>query len=950
MIFVELMNGEPDNLTLRNAVFEYHIRLLKLFESDKDETSESLADSTATVRESAEFKLPIYMVDCVIGLNPYKLNSRGELMIRNATSELRYGGNEVRFSTFVRRASVYLTDDTKAHHQPEVLQHRPSTSELSGNYLKRGYVLVAMMTGISAKLYTLHEKFQPRLELDISGENVSLETCADSSQTLVQVLNGLKPIVEGDQDVVYHTEVLPLDVLQSIDEAAFARPIAPDDEVNVDMIGDDIPSNLDFVESYYGDRASRSQWSSSGSSSQGGEYSKADLLLDQDLSVLAQKSRQGMISEFGDSSQRKLDAFEQRVQQHDSTFDVNENYFSQMHNSMDDDVQSNDSEVPDVTRKKRREPLVPPVKVKIDSIIRVVWNLYDGFDWAYTRNAISNAVAQVEDDAQQALHKSEIKQWEEEEGGDGAESEENKEVVSDLLFNSIYIGIPEGQDPENLRRTINKNIDEDATSEVSVRSHATTASGSNKRKPKLQLHRSRRNKVLIELREVSADMLIYATINDSNEQRDLVAVNGEDGELLNRVDLRVKNFEIIDNVPTSTWNKFVTYMRSSGDREWDADMIHLIMDTVKPIPSIAASEAIISVHVLPLRLHVDQDTLDFLTRFFEFKDDRVVPPPGQKEDVLFIQKFDISAIKVKLDYKPKKVDYVGLKSGRVTEFMNFFILDEAEMVLRRVVLYGVPGIPRLAQMLNGIWMPDIRTTQLGDVLAGIAPVKSLVRLGSGVRDLVAVPVREYRKDGRVVRSVQKGAWSFARNTTNELVRFGAKLAAGTQTILESAEQAMGGEGRAAPPPTTSSHRQRGGGSRKHVSPYSDDLDIDSADDDEPPMYEGASALDDDDRTRKVSLYANPPISVAQGLQDAYGSLGRNLGLARQAIMGIGPNTVDQGGNAQDAARAVMKAAPIALIRPVIGATEAVSKTLQGVTNQMDPGQVKNIEEKYKRPS
>jgi hypothetical protein len=32
--------------------------------------------------------------------------------------------------------------------------------------------------------------------------------------------------------------------------------------------------------------------------------------------------------------------------------------------------------------------------------------------------------------------------------------------------------------------------------------------------------------------------------------------------------------------------------------------------------------------VLPLKLHVDQDTLDFITRFFEFKDQSDLPTNG----------------------------------------------------------------------------------------------------------------------------------------------------------------------------------------------------------------------------------------------------------------------------------------------------------------------------------
>lgn len=306
---------------------------------------------------------------------------------------------------------------------------------------------------------------------------------------------------------------------------------------------------------------------------------------------------------------------------------------------------------------------------------------------------------------------------------------------------------------------------------------------------------------------------------------------------------------------------------------------------------------------------MDQDALDFLSRFFEFKDENEQVPssPG---DVPFVQRAEINAVPVKLDFKPKRVDYAGLRSGRTTEFMNFFILDGADMVLRRVILYGVSGFDKLGQALNDIWMPDVKRNQLPRVLAGIAPIRSLVNVGSGFKDLVVIPMREYKKDGRIVRSIQKGAFAFAKTTTNELVKLGAKLAIGTQTVLQGAEELLTAD---------SSHGAAAEGAGDGDS---------SADEDEP---------------KQISHYADQPVGVVQGLRGAFKSLERDLLLARDAIVAV-PGEVVDSGSAAGAARAVIRRAPTVILRPAIGATKAVGQTLLGAGNALDPANRRRVED------
>ena len=308
---------------------------------------------------------------------------------------------------------------------------------------------------------------------------------------------------------------------------------------------------------------------------------------------------------------------------------------------------------------------------------------------------------------------------------------------------------------------------------------------------------------------------------------------------------------------------------------------------------------------------MDQDALDFLSRFFEFKDESVPVHPSDDE-IPFIQRAEVNAVPVKLDFKPKRVDYGGLRSGRTTEFMNFFVLDEAEMVLRHVIIYGVSGFDRLGQTLNDIWMPDIRTNQLPRILAGLAPVKSIVSIGSGFKDLVVIPMREYKKDGRIVRSIQKGAVSFAKTTTNELVKLGAKLAIGTQTVLQNAEDFL-----------------------NHPAgvPVRQVLTTEGREDD--PI--------DEDEKKQISLYADQPVGVVQGLRGAFSSLERDIIVARDAIVAV-PGEIMESGSAKGAAKALWKRAPTVILRPAIGASKAVGQTLLGAGNTLDPKNRSRVED------
>lgn len=262
------------------------------------------------------------------------------------------------------------------------------------------------------------------------------------------------------------------------------------------------------------------------------------------------------------------------------------------------------------------------------------------------------------------------------------------------------------------------------------------------------------------------------------------------------------------------------------------------------------------------------------------------------------------------------MDYGGIRSGHTTEFMNFLILDGSDITLRHAIVYGITSFDKLHKTLNDVWMPDVQRYQLPGVLSGLAAVRPLVNVGSGMRDLVVVPMREYQKDGRIVRSLQKGVYAFAKNTTSEVARLGAKVAIGTQTLLEGAEAFLN------PNQPTSPHR----------SPRSQHLD-----------WSGSDPPSPDEEPRAVSNYANQPIGVRAGLRSAARHLERDLLTARNAVIAIPAEVMEQGSGV-GVARALARYAPTVVLRPAVGATKALSNALLGVGNALDETSRRKIED------
>jgi autophagy-related protein 2 len=852
------------------------------------EDSMGLRDRQASAKPR---RLAFALRDCVLGLNPRGTAAKGLVVLTNAKFSAAisdHGFSEAILD--LKKASIMVIDDVKNMGLAENLHRGGSTisqSDQIQSFIDMGFVPVSSISSAMAtvKLMQVDDDGTKSLDVELKDDLLILETCADSTQTLISIINGLQPPTPPSVALKYRTEVLPIeDMLASFSGDAFTMDSLPEyaetpetpTMVEPDDGGPRIEDELEYVSDFYPMKSGPDNLSPNESAMR----SESNDLLDSFHSQYYVSSSVSDL-EFKDDHFAKQSPVGGTAHRWDST----QNTYGL----------TDDSKI-------RKSPL----RIRVRDA-HIIWNLFDGYDWQRTRDTISKAVKDVEKKATERRARAGSRT------SPGFEEEEES-VIGDCLFNSIYIGIPANKDPRELRNDINRNID-DLASETGSYATTTTVTGATARqgqspsyRRRLKLSRSKYHKMTFELKGICADFVVFPPGSEETQSS---------------LDVRVNDLEIFDHVPTSTWKKFATYMHEAGERESGASMVHLEMLTVRPVPELAASELVLKVStflptlcnlnscvnllqatLLPLRLHVDQDALDFICRFFEFRDDSA-PTPISAADVPFLQRVEVNAVPVKLDFKPKRVDYAGLRSGRTTEFMNFFVLDGADMVMRHVIIYGVSGFDKLGQTLNDIWMPDIKRNQLPGVLAGLAPVRSLVNVGGGVRDLVVVPMREYRKDGRIVRSIQKGALAFAKTTSNELVKLGAKLAIGTQTVLQGAEELL-------------------------TTPTA-------------PTLGSEEDMIDEDEANKISPYADQPVGVIQGLRGAFRGLERDLLLARDAIVAV-PGEIVESGSAKAAARAVFKRAPTVILRPAIGVSKAVGQTLLGAGNTLDPSNRRKVED------
>ncbi|KAI7833742.1 ATG C terminal domain-containing protein [Kickxella alabastrina] len=472
----------------------------------------------------------------------------------------------------------------------------------------------------------------------------------------------------------------------------------------------------------------------------------------------------------------------------------------------------------------------------------------------------------------------------------------------------------------------------------------------------------------------------------------------EDSATAYDLGLNVGMLEILDQLESSEWSKFLTRRRDA--KTGLPSTLHSLAttrnrDLLTKGTSDSDRELRVDVEISPLRCYIHQDALDFLIAFFETSErhsailanikraqEQAMTPERRASSVNhpYFQIVRIAPINVIFDYKPRRLRTAGTSlssSRKPVELLNFFPLEDAEMTLNTVKVRGVAGMSKLIRELGSSWLPHLTQTQIPGVVSGMTPLRSLVNIGSGMADLVILPLEQYRKDGRLVQGIKRGAKSFARTTAMEAIQLGAKVAINAQTLLEQAGDILNVDVASGESSNPNSHDGRLDGTHSpHGADQQPHIVVDLADWPDYMSADGHGSLAGTEHSASIaggsggrrisfnkSKYARQPENLSEGMRQAYMRLRSNVGDAVQTILAIpvvvqeseadgylDDNGVPGRSPVHGSVRAVVRAVPVAVLKPMIGATEAVSKTLLGLRNTMEPARRGQLEDKYKSRS
>jgi len=292
------------------------------------------------------------------------------------------------------------------------------------------------------------------------------------------------------------------------------------------------------------------------------------------------------------------------------------------------------------------------------------------------------------------------------------------------------------------------------------------------------LRRSKKSVIDIDVNGIYFDYFIYP----------------EDSYYANKLYLLINEFEIVDKVPTSSWNKFL-----SAQTPVEHPMLKLKLLNVRPILSEPSLESIVNLEVSPLRFYIDQDTLLKFAEILSFcnsdtESENKTPTVSSSESLskknnsnqIYFRKVNISDIRIIVDYKPKQFNFNSLRDGQYGEILNILPLKDATLNFKSLKFYGLSGINKLIQNVVEKYLPQT-INQVPSIVLYIGPIRPFFKISEKMVDVIKNVYNNYQNEQPMIPAIEEGAMQILATTTTETLKLISRLSQKAQTLLENFE-------------------------------------------------------------------------------------------------------------------------------------------------------------------
>ena len=398
--------------------------------------SPTSSNSSDTSNLAPKIKVSIAFRHSAVALHPLGSPAKGLFLLSDAVLSYEAPKKTPNITLELRKASLLVISNAEILGADKNVDHKLyfDQNDQVQELARSGFVPVATISAAIAVVKILQDEMNHEQHVDVEFKKnlLILETCADSTQTMIQVLNGLSPPSPPSKLAKYRTEIVSIeDMLASFTGNAFVSEPGPElgleaSQVTASAVSEDEEEDV-------------------------GGYMN-DLLIDEgeaDDEMTASYVESDMAQSTGSASLHippveatapDEDLMAQSMMAH-SMLDFRNDHFAPK-TIVGGTAHRWDSAKNTYGLGSETAFQGSPLKVRVRDM-HVIWNMFDGFDWQSTRDTISQAVKEIETRA--------ITKRSRGRASSPFDDEEEESVIGDVLFNSIYISIRPSRTPQSLQ-------------------------------------------------------------------------------------------------------------------------------------------------------------------------------------------------------------------------------------------------------------------------------------------------------------------------------------------------------------------------------------------------------------------------------------------------------------------------------------------------------------------